>query len=309
MGKEKEKVEYRYYEVPQEIPLLALLGERWETVYGTDSMHFHNILEVGYCYRGEGTIVFKEESLHYQRGTVTVIPQKIAHRTNPIGDPINKWEYLFIDTERFLKENFSEHPVYAKLILERLYSRPLVIPAGEMPKLQALMEEILDEMRGREEFYKICVRGLVLAFLLKIVRMNAGQAVLRESDLGKERLHTIITVLNYIDEHYAENFKIGDLADVCGLSETHFRREFSEYVNASPIEYVNLVRIEKACDLLAQSDEKVDIVALRVGFQNVSTFIRNFKKVTGDTPHQWREDARKNQNNPVNFKVSVLKGW
>ena len=44
---QKEKIEYRYYEVPQDFPVIALTGEKWEGIYGTDPMHFHNFLEIG----------------------------------------------------------------------------------------------------------------------------------------------------------------------------------------------------------------------------------------------------------------------
>ena len=46
---EKENVEFRYYEIPQGMPVLPLLGEKWITRYGADPMHFHNYLELGYC--------------------------------------------------------------------------------------------------------------------------------------------------------------------------------------------------------------------------------------------------------------------
>ena len=309
MGKAKEKVEYRYYETPQDIPLLALLGEEWDRVYGLDNEHFHNILEVGYCYEGEGTIVFPEGSLPYEEGTVTIIPGKIVHRTNPVGNPVNRWEYLFIDADRFFYESFSERPLYAKLLIERLNDRSLILQKNELPGVEKILMEIFDEMRGKEEFYRVCAKQLALAFLLRIVRMNTGNFIQREYDPGKERLDTIITALDYIDEHYAENFRIGDIALACGLSETHFRREFHKYINTSPNEYVNLVRIAKACEILSRSNEKIDVVALKTGFLNAATFIRNFKRIIGTTPHQWREEARKNKNNPVNFKVSVLKGY
>ena len=43
-----QKAEYRYYEISQDMPVLVLTGEKWETVYGMDNMHFHNYLEIGY---------------------------------------------------------------------------------------------------------------------------------------------------------------------------------------------------------------------------------------------------------------------
>ena len=56
----RRKVEYRYYEVPQDVPVLALLGEGWIRPYGEEgllALHFHNHLEIGYCYSGAGVFM------------------------------------------------------------------------------------------------------------------------------------------------------------------------------------------------------------------------------------------------------------
>ena len=57
--KKKPRMEYRYYEAPEKCPVLALLGEKWVQNYGyqIDYLHFHNMMEIGVCYYGEGTIV------------------------------------------------------------------------------------------------------------------------------------------------------------------------------------------------------------------------------------------------------------
>ena len=62
---EKENVELRYYEMPQGMPVLALLGEKWITEYGADPIHFHNYLEIGYCHvqEREKCILEKKVSL------------------------------------------------------------------------------------------------------------------------------------------------------------------------------------------------------------------------------------------------------
>lgn len=79
-------------------------------------------------------------------------------------------------------------------------------------------------------------------------------------------------------------------------------------MNVLPLEYVNLVRIQKACDLLQQSGEAIESLARKVGFTSQSTFMRNFKKYVGDTPKQW---LLKNGNGSeyVNYHTKVLKGW
>ena len=89
---EKENVEFRYYEIPQGMPVLPLLGEKWITRYGADPMHFHNYLELGYCYSGKGIMHLGDQLVPYRAGTVIVIPRNFPHRTE--GDDSNqqKWE-------------------------------------------------------------------------------------------------------------------------------------------------------------------------------------------------------------------------
>ena len=61
-------MEYRYYEVPEKCPVLVLQGEKWLQNYGyqIDYLHFHNLMEIGFCYYGEGTIVLEDEELPYR---------------------------------------------------------------------------------------------------------------------------------------------------------------------------------------------------------------------------------------------------
>ena len=66
-----QKAEYRYYEISWDIPVLVLTGEKWETIYGTDNMHFHNYLEIGYCHYGKGTVQLADRELTYDAGTIT----------------------------------------------------------------------------------------------------------------------------------------------------------------------------------------------------------------------------------------------
>ena len=72
--KKKPRMEYRYYEVPEKCPVLVLQGEKWLQNYGyqIDYLHFHNHLEVGFCYYGEGTVTFKEEDLPFDGNMFTV---------------------------------------------------------------------------------------------------------------------------------------------------------------------------------------------------------------------------------------------
>lgn len=68
--KKKKKMEFRYYQLPPGSPILALLGEKWVQNYGyqIDYLHFHNMMEIGVCYYGEGTIVLEDKEIPYDGG-------------------------------------------------------------------------------------------------------------------------------------------------------------------------------------------------------------------------------------------------
>ena len=64
----------------------------------------------------------------------------------------------------------------------------------------------------------------------------------------------ITRVLDFVSYHYMEDIRIEDLAKICHISETHFRRVFTSHMKVSPLEYINSVRIHTACEFLQKTD-------------------------------------------------------
>ena len=103
--------------------------------------------------------------------------------------------------------------------------------------------------------------------------------------------------------------KAKEIAEVCGMSETHFRRVFEEYINMSPMEYVNLIRIQRACEMMKKTNDSMDEVANKCGFTTTSTFNRNFKKFLNTSPYQWKINPDNYENKLLNYKIQAMKGW
>ena len=103
--------------------------------------------------------------------------------------------------------------------------------------------------------------------------------------------------------------RVEELARVCHMSETHFRRVFESCINMSPVDYVNLKRVQKACDLMKKTNDSMDMVAEKVGFSTTSTFNRNFKKFLGTSPYQWKINPENYENKLLNYRISAVKGW
>ena len=309
MKQEKERIEFRYYEVPKDLPVLALLGEEWEIPYGTDSVHFHNHLEIGYCYYGEGRMLYGDTQAAYGDGTITVMPKNYPHRTDGGETDIQKWEYLFIDAEKLLRDAYPKRQMWVNDILRQINSGCVVLPAQESAELSLQVRLILEQMREKKEYYIERVRLSALSLLLNIAQLHAKDTVFKESSVEGESLELLTATVDYISEHYMEDIGIEDLIRVGNMSESHYRRKFKEYFNTSPAEYINLVRIDHACELLAKTDDKIEDIAVRTGFQTTGAFTRNFKKLVGELPKDWRKKVRDSETNVGNYNVSLLKGW
>jgi AraC-like DNA-binding protein len=95
-------------------------------------------------------------------------------------------------------------------------------------------------------------------------------------------------VLQWIEENYAEPASLEELAAVAGMNPHYFCEFFKRYTRRSPIDYLNLYRIDSACRMLKVSGCSVTEAAFSCGFNDLSYFVKTFKKYKGVTPRQYR---------------------
>ena len=94
----------------------------------------------------------------------------------------------------------------------------------------------------------------------------------------------------YLDEHFQEDFKLTQLAGLCGLSEPYFRRLFQRVFHETPAEYRRRLRIAYAQDLLLSGSCSVTQAAQLCGYSDPAYFSRVLKQTTGVSPVQYIEE-------------------
>jgi len=315
MAREKKtNIEYRYYDMPQNEPVLALLGNGWKRKYGDgiEFLHFHNILEIGYCHYGRGELAYdimEEELLHknYIGGEVSVIPRSIPHTTNSEPESICFWEYLFVDVENFLSEYVEKNLMRAEKIIERINARPILLGRTENEALTDVVKGIIRAQTEKQPYYMEVTNGLVFSMLMLIAQENREFSKQKEENsVGSRQIRSAIV---YVNKNFANELQVKALADACHMSETHFRRLFGQGMNMSPIEYINLVRVQKACELLNKTNYSMETIAEKTGFQTVSTLNRNFNRIVGSSPYYWKTHFKNYEKKTQEFKISAHKGW
>ena len=303
-------MEFRYYQMPAGSPILALLGQKWIQHYGEniDYLHFHNYLEIGFCYEGQGRMLLGEEEVRFSGREFSVIPPNYPHTTDSDLGTVSRWEYLFVDVEGFLR-SFLDTPVKADKVIQRIYSKALFLEENQSPSISAKILKIMNIMRDGEEFYLEEAKGILASLLVEIARLNRRSEEERVEEEKGKLTNMITRVQDFVSYHYMEDIKVEDLAKSCHISETHFRRVFTSYMNMSPLEYINTVRINTACELLQKTDEPVADIAHKCGFTTNSTFNRNFKQLMGVTPVEWRKRPENYEQQLLNFDIHLEEGW
>jgi len=111
-------------------------------------------------------------------------------------------------------------------------------------------------------------------------------------DEGAFNYYPWTRLLQYVDEHNSEHISLAKAARISGLDISSFSAFFRESVGINFADWLRQVRVEKAMDLMKTRDFSITEVAYEVGFGDLRTFERAFKKHTRMTPMEFKKSAR-----------------
>jgi len=139
----------------------------------------------------------------------------------------------------------------------------------------------------------------ILAFVRFLVRLNehAEKRTLSVAKLiqpeGGSKQARIALVVDHVTKNFYETFSVAQAAQMANMTEITFSRNFQTVTGHSFVEFLNRIRIGQACGMLYASDNQITSIAQEAGFKNLANFNRQFLKVRGMTPSEYRVTARK----------------
>ena len=158
------------------------------------------------------------------------------------------------------------------------------LAAGEGPRYDREMSTVVLGARGPR-------RAAMNRYECQV---HCERLLLRLHDLlepaTSERAPTMTMLLNEIERDPTAYLTVSKAAAYLALSESYFARQFKQLTKENYIHYITRKRIERAKLLLAHTDTPVLRIATELDFQPVNYFCRTFKKYTGLTPSQYRQD-------------------
>lgn len=273
---------------PQHKHLYAI--KRFEDEIFTMPIHMHERFELTCIIKGCGTRIIGDHVKNYNDGDVVLMAPYTSHHWQ--SDVVHRSEVsavtLFFSSV-FPSDDFLKLPEFNNV-------KGLLEAAKYGIELKGkLRKSVADQLQALKNDYSLGQILKILALLNEIaeskeynVLMSRGYAVLKKND--RERVTQIVS---YIKEHLSQRITVQKLADIACMHTGSVNRFFKQATGFTLVEYINLMRIGKACDLLSTSSQKTSDIAGECGFSNLSYFNRTFKRVKNITPREYRKQFYK----------------
>jgi AraC family transcriptional regulator, arabinose operon regulatory protein len=148
--------------------------------------------------------------------------------------------------------------------------------------MEHFLLEVIAELSGWSQPDEKILRNLFENFMLALAR----HAFHKSKRLAPASL---LAVRAYVEQHFTERLRLGQLAKRAGLSEPHLCSEFRRYFGIPVIQYVLQLRMNQATYLLRDHNRRIGEIALMLGYPDLYTFSKMFKHYIGVSPKKFRE--------------------
>ena len=253
--------------------------------------HWHPETELLAVRQGTLSLSLDGTAVTVQEGQFVLIPPGTVHSGIPKDC---HYECVVFDRRAIL--GITKGPCYEGI--KRILSAPAVLPCSA--ELDQCMDALRNPGFGFEAQALSGLYGLVARWLTDPPEPVSGLP------RRKPRLIPFEQAVLYLQEHFREPITLREMAAAAGLSEKYFGEYFKNVTGETPVQYLNDYRIEQAAESLKEEDKSITDVALESGFNDLSYFIRAFKKYKGITPGRYEKLYRQSEQNGTHEILSGI---
>ncbi len=244
--------------------------------------HWHMDYELLRVVSGVFTLSLDAETLRLHAGEVVLIPDGVLHGGMP-ADCV--YECIDFDLTAFL-QNSAVGTRQLDDILNHRVTLQNFFPAGSAEA--ELIHRLFDTLGHPAVGVEFLTQGLIFELLGLLLQNQRYTQADTRTVRGNQRICRLKNALRLIREQYGDPLTLEQLSAAAEMSPKYFCRFFAALTGRTPIDYLNYYRVECACTQLLYSDESVTEIALTCGFNDLSYFVKTFKRYKGVTPKQFR---------------------
>lgn len=257
-----------------------------------DNIHYHPEHQITLIIKGEGTSFIGNHIERFKPGDLFMIGKNVPHVSRcdetyykPDSELTVYSISLFFKDESF-GHQFFEIPEMAHI--KRLLSeasKGLRLEGSDKAEVSQLIKDC-QNLDGFDRFH-------TFMSILNIFAQSSGTRTLSTISYNSPSKQTdnerINVVFQYLSKNFKENIELQDVSEVANMTPNSFCRYFKQRTGKPYITFLNEMRIEYAGSLIAGTSDSFGNIAIQCGYNSISYFNRQFKKITKLTPLQYRK--------------------
>ena len=252
-------------------------------------MHWHSEFEINCILRGKGEFFCGDDKIIAGEGDLLILPPNMLHAAYPYQNCDLVYEaFVFNPVMLGISSNDRCTTECIRPIINgNIRINPhLHSNTKNYPHLKASVDQIFACAHGNLPQLDLLLKSeLMKLFWL----LENDEEIMYRKDDGISYSEIIRPALEFMMRNYQENITIDQLADLVHLSKSYFMSCFKKAVGVGAIEHLTQLRINAACDTLSDTDQIISDIAFNCGYSNLSNFNRQFKKIVGCSPNEYRK--------------------
>ena len=254
--------------------------------------HWHDEYEFLILINGSAKVQIETAEYEMKPGDVIFVNKKEIHAIRKEDGQFCEMYAIVVHQE--LINSFANDSIQLKYLMpleekERLVQTHIHGKLDWERDVYSHLCQIIEADKSRHFCYELFIKSrFMMIFYNLLAHSDVGGK--KSSFVDINNLERLKIIIKYIRENYGSKITIKEMAGNINMSEGHFCRFFKEITKKTPIEYLNHYRINEARARLTRTDNKILNIAMDVGFENFSYFIKTFKKITGVTPSNYRKE-------------------
>ncbi|MEN8138860.1 MAG: AraC family transcriptional regulator [Bacteroidota bacterium] len=251
-------------------------------------LHFHPEIEIMYTIKGSGVRIVGDNISNYNEGELVIVGANIPHvwkrDKNNSEDEISERIVLFVNNSELLKATFSL-PEFTEIKNMLAKSEKGILYRDD--KDFSIKDSILSisKKKGFERFSEVINLLRKLSEIKEYDSLSLGNLKHSEANRDENRLNKCI---EYISENYHSKIELETISDIANLTPNSFCRYFKKRTTKTFSQYVSDVRLNKACQLLLETNNNIEVIAYESGYNSLSNFNNQFFRKFGFSPKEYR---------------------
>lgn len=271
----------RYLMMESDIKSLSFqLESITKSKYDSDwhsTLHTHPFTELFYVVDGKGEFNIQGQRFPVKPNDFVIINPQVEH--TELSSPDEPLEYIVLGINGLSFSNLTP-------VSEGGHPFSFFNLRDEQKDILRYLNAMVQEATTQSMSYELVCHNLLEILLIKILRHQHF-----DLEVGKQSKATkdISFIKHYLETYYHESIQLEDLASMTHLSRFYISHSFKKEIGMSPMEYLIAIRIKESKILLRTTNYSISQVADIVGFTTPTYFSKQFRKSTGISPTDYRE--------------------